>query len=795
MFRLPGSAMLRGPTFGQTSIPLRIQMERDNLVGSLLAHRRFAAWIRGDDGPLDALAAAIAGCGRRLAAPASAWRIAVRPLPPPSADGDALLDVLSAAISNIETIAVQDTSDDERLSLERVGAAITRWKEASRAKRVAFLPGPRRPDGLDGTIQRDRRRPMPESRTAMIQQLKGRWATSLVVKPCSATSAACRSPRSDRTLTERHRWTDTCTILRVLDDVSLAWTIHREHVRAFAEPTRSAGVFEDGFHGVERGRPVGANDSRPGLDRSRRLRLMPGTGRCRHRGCRGAKPADPFTRAWQSFTSPTAALPVDAFRVLVGLLSCGYFLRTLHEAPAISDPDGLIDHDLVRHVFWFTRIGLFHPRLGAQGFQAIYLAAAGASLLLAAGIAVKPAAGFLYLTAVSTYRWNFPVTYLDDTTMHLMLLWMLLLPVGRTLTLPELLAERGVAFERWQRTRVPGATVRCFQANLALLYVVAGLWKWSSPLWRQGLAVYAGLKMAVAHAPDRWQPAHLPMLRLGDYLTLVLEPLFPVAFVLPADHPLKRFLSLARIGFHLGIVATLKIPFSNLACIAAETIVSGDEFMRWFGSAPLDPEFPAEADRAFDVRAKAASALVGLLTLAMISDALKPCWRSGTHPAVRAIRNWADQTPGLRTNPLFGLLWFFGVAQSYRLFDWVDERNYHITYEMTERRSDGSLRRMNPETLFPRTQRNILLQSYLHDVMWMKVPRRRLPDLQRSLFARYAQRFCRTCGDTGRIEVVASVQRTTGDNLDLRRPDRRPFVTFTCRDGTPDLRQMRLSTE
>jgi hypothetical protein len=184
---------------------------------------------------------------------------------------------------------------------------------------------------------------------------------------------------------------------------------------------------------------------------------------------------------WKSFTGPTDALPIDLFRVLVGLLSCTYFSRTFLEAPMFSSPHGLIDHGLVRKTLWYTRLGLFRPGAELTFFRVLYPLAALGSLLLAAGIQVKPASAFLYATAVSTYRWNFPVTYVDDTVMHLMLLWMLLLPIGSTLSLPEWLSERGMAVERWKQAQVPGASMRCLLANLALVYLVAGLWKWTSP--------------------------------------------------------------------------------------------------------------------------------------------------------------------------------------------------------------------------------------------------------------------------------------------------------------------------
>jgi len=118
----------------------------------------------------------------------------------------------------------------------------------------------------------------------------------------------------------------------------------------------------------------------------------------------GSLTPPPFGKMWRSFTGPADALPIDLFRVLVGLLSCAYFSRTLLEAPVFSNPHGLIDRGLVRRTLWYTRLGLFHPGAGPTFFRVLYPLAALGSLLLAAGIWVKPVSAFLYATAVSTYR-------------------------------------------------------------------------------------------------------------------------------------------------------------------------------------------------------------------------------------------------------------------------------------------------------------------------------------------------------------------------------------------------------
>jgi len=500
-----------------------------------------------------------------------------------------------------------------------------------------------------------------------------------------------------------------------------------------------------------------------------------------------------FGQMWKSFTGPTDALPIDLFRILVSLLSCAYFLRTLLEAAEFSSPHGLIDHGLVRKTLWYTRIGLIPPGVGLRFFRVLYSLAAMGALLLAAGIGVKPVSAFLYVTAVSTYRWNFPVTYVDDALMHLILLWMVLLPIGSTLTLPEWFSERGAAVERWKKTQVPGATMRCLLANLALVYIVAGLWKWTSPLWRQGLAVYAILKTAVSRTPELWRPEHVPALSVANHMALVLEPLFPVAFVLSSNHPLKWSLGAAMFGFHAGIIATLKIPFANIACVAASVLVFRNEIMgRLRGHS--QNRLPGESSEgAFGLPEKLALLLEAVLALAMLFEAVRPYWRYGTPPVVRKNKQLANRTPSLSQNPVYGLLWFAGLAQSYRLFDWIDHYNYHITYEVMERREEGTTHRLDDEILFPRTIRNVLLQSYLHNATWMKVPRQHLSELQYSLFERYVRRFCSRYGDNGWIEVFADVQRTTAENLDLCSPQRARLLTFTCRGGKPHIYFMRLA--
>ena len=469
-------------------------------------------------------------------------------------------------------------------------------------------------------------------------------------------------------------------------------------------------------------------------------------------------------------TTPPPALPLDIARILIGAVLFFYFLNALRQARDFSDPDGLIDHRLTTRLLPPTRISLFQPGMPGVLFRAVYLAACAASLLVIAGYHPRIAAFFLFLAAVSTYRWNVLVAYLDDAMIHIFCLWLVLLPTGSTLTLPSIL-EHGwnAAAADWLTATVPGAAPRIFLANMALVYLVAGAYKFTSPMWRDGSSMHAALRMPIARTPGFWTLRWRTPLRVVTHAALFMEPLFALIFVLPAGSLLKWPLLAGALVFHLGIALTLKIPYSNAVMLAAMVIPFGPEIMQGaLGVAPLE--------------GVAATGLAPLEVVAIVLVALI---------AVNLV--WEAANTGLRLrerysstgwdNPARALLWTAGIFQSYRLFDWVDERNYHLRFEATAVADDDATSTLDPDALFPQSMRHLLLQSYLVGNIWLRMSPEKLKAVRRSLLVRHARRYARTHPDAGTIDVVAIVQRITEDNLELTQGERRPLMRFTCRGG------------
>ncbi len=515
----------------------------------------------------------------------------------------------------------------------------------------------------------------------------------------------------------------------------------------------------------------------------------------------GSKPTGMKDRRWRSrLCAPVHALPIDLFRILAGLLSCAYFASAFIEANDISGPHGLVDHRLSLELFPYTKWSLLQGEMPTVLLKAVFLGAVAVSAALAAGYRPALSAAVLYVVAVSTYRLNFLVLYVDDAIFHWTLLWLILLPTGRTLTWRAWRREGKTAMDRWRSRTVPGLPLRCFLVNLALVYAASGLWKLTSPMWLEGTALYVILKLPIAWFPDLWDAAALPWLKAASYGALAAEPFFVLLLFLRPGHPVKWLAIALLIVFHAGIITTLKIPFANFACLAGAVLWCRHEIMAVIGrrecssrrdrSSRWDRRISRGSSSSVTVPGVAAVVITGLLGMQAVLDFAKPQWRYDdwqVAPPVSVHRAWIDSLH----RAVYGALWVGGLAQSYRLLDWVDSRNYSLDYRVRELRPNGSWNEVDPEPLFPASMRSILLQSYLHGVVWRKFPPAKEIELRAGLRQRFAARFC---GDRPEEELVVEVDvrigRITASGPPIESDAYDPVMRFTCRGGSARLKEI-----
>ena len=166
---------------------------------------------------------------------------------------------------------------------------------------------------------------------------------------------------------------------------------------------------------------------------------------------------------------PVGAPVVDLFRILTGCLVLAYFFRIFREYSTYSADDGLLDHNLLRELFWFTKLTLVFP--GSSDAYRLGLLTLGALGAVSVLVGWRPKLGAVvaWVVVVSFQRWNFAVINVDDSSITLLLWWMLFLPIGQTLTWKTFRGRSD-----WRREaflRVDGFFVRAFFANLFIYYL------------------------------------------------------------------------------------------------------------------------------------------------------------------------------------------------------------------------------------------------------------------------------------------------------------------------------------
>ena len=455
-----------------------------------------------------------------------------------------------------------------------------------------------------------------------------------------------------------------------------------------------------------------------------------------------------FERLTKRISRPVSAPVVDIFRILTGALVLAYFVRLAQEFSTYSSENGLLDHELLRELFWFTKLTLLYPGSPSVYKWGILVAGFLGGLSVLLGVRPKVGAVVCWIVAVSFQRWNFAVINVDDSSITLLLWWMLFLPVGQSLTLATFLGKSD-----WKEEaclEVNGFFVRAFFANLFIYYLTAGLTKLGSELWREGLALYVVLNLPLARTQGFWQPEHFPLLWAGNHFTLIAEPLFPFLILLRKGHPLKWFGGFCWIMFHLMIPLTIGVPYANFTLIIALVLVFHEE---------IADVVRSKAGESREIRTSSWTPPRGTRTLIC------------TYLVVLFLAMQKD-VPVLKVawEPGMAALYLGGVAQEYHLFDWIDRFNWTIQHEVEITPLSGESFKVPSEKLFPKTVRGFIVQSYLMPMRWMRVPRPLTGEMKNKTLEMAAKRFVRlnaeVLGEEGVVEVTSRVGRL--DQSDLR---------------------------
>lgn len=440
----------------------------------------------------------------------------------------------------------------------------------------------------------------------------------------------------------------------------------------------------------------------------------------------------------------TPALPLDLYRTAIGLLAVIYFGVWNSQWAEISAWDGYLDHDMVRHIFWFTRVGLYQPWMGDGLRYLLFLSGWLGALGVLLGWNPRRCAFWAWLVGTSHFRWHFPLGYLDDSAILLGLFWCTWLPVGQTLQW----WRRDWTWQQARQVRVAGGVCRAFVANLTVGYWVTGFSKLASSYWRDGIALYCALQLNIARTHGWWGPESLAWLKYFNYAALVVECGLPLVFLLRVGHPLRYLGFFLALGLHGGIISTIGVTFANATWILSWLIVLREDLALLWG-VRCQERLPAQSWATLY-----SSIVVGCIALSM-----------------------SEGVPGLGQafGLGFALQWSLGMSQEYHLFDWIDRFNYVVEDQST---LDGKPLR----GVYPGGIRGFLFQSYLLNMRWMRLPRGQQGQWERSLVRRLAQNLAPRVQE-GEVVIASRVTRVTPDNLDLHRWWSIEVVRFQVHQG------------
>ena len=289
-----------------------------------------------------------------------------------------------------------------------------------------------------------------------------------------------------------------------------------------------------------------------------------------------------FRRVRRFWTEPVRPEPLAAFRIAAGVsITLSVLLGMAGNLKLMFGDGGLIPGSTAEEVLARTgRLSLKHGALdGALGSWLLMGLLLGALVCVTLGYRTRIAAAVGYVILVSFTQRSLTLTNGgDDLAVHA-LFYLVLAPAGAVWSLD--------ARRNGGSSAVPAWALRLMQIQLCLIYSATALSKIAvaGPQdWLTGEAVYWALNDITL---TRWSYALLPvpmfLCRILTWSTLLFEVSFPLLVWWSRT---RKWLLLAGLGLHLGILLTLQVGFFSpnilvfyLLFVPAESLVAARQWL------------------------------------------------------------------------------------------------------------------------------------------------------------------------------------------------------------------------
>jgi hypothetical protein len=278
----------------------------------------------------------------------------------------------------------------------------------------------------------------------------------------------------------------------------------------------------------------------------------------------------------QFFAARVTGSSASAFRIAFGALAAWNALTLLANTERYFSDAGAFPWDLAGpQKSWGAFSWAPHD---IDHAYAVLLAYVLVSLLLMLGVFSRISCAALWYLQLSVAHRNPLITSDADGVFGILLFIGILLPLGKRWSVDAWITRRlatrwPALFDRVQR-RLPSIwSARLLQLQIAMIYGVTAYAKLQKDVWLEGRAIRGFLAMPSYSTWPMWHD-HWPFMKPLTWGTLAFECAFPLLIWF---RPLRRWLLLAGVAFHVGIDVLMQIPLFSATMLCAYIMFVPDE--------------------------------------------------------------------------------------------------------------------------------------------------------------------------------------------------------------------------
>jgi hypothetical protein len=286
----------------------------------------------------------------------------------------------------------------------------------------------------------------------------------------------------------------------------------------------------------------------------------------------------------QFFAARVTGSSASAFRIAFGALAAWNALTLLMNTERFFSDAGAYPWDVAgAQKTWLAFSSAPHD---IDHAYAVLLAYVIVSLLMMFGVLSRVSCAALWYLQLSVAHRNPLITSDADNVFGILLFIAIFLPLGRRWSVDAWVLRRletrwptVFARERWGLPSI--WSTRLLEMQIAMIYGMTAWAKLHEDVWLEGRAIRGFLAMPDYATWPKWHEPW-PFMKPLTWGTLAFECLFPLLIWF---RPLRPWLLLAGIAFHVGIDVLMQVPLFSATMLCSYIMFVPDETVaRWMNA-------------------------------------------------------------------------------------------------------------------------------------------------------------------------------------------------------------------